>query len=609
MKKKTYLNIILGLTLLWLLLPQAKALAATYYLDIDGVGEDGILGTADDVISSDANPGTAEAPWKTLNRAYTWYSGSGPKVQEGDTVYFKNGSYGTFIESDQVSPAQHYHRTNWITYAAAPGHSPNLDSIYIHNKYNDIGQSYLIFDGFDIADGTTFDVTQYVQIKNCNITTMTSVPYNGVYTPYYLDHDCPVVSIGEVALPVAYITVEGCNLFGGGEGIYVRNGEHIVIRGNTIQNYGTDGIKYTTINDLLIENNTVYDSNSYHAAWAIYGTLSGTFEQGEAIVQDVTGAVGIFHSMDGGNTMMTYFRNNSKGFLAAPSGGTITGQSSGATLSSVYNSDTPGTDGIETHSICQTVTIRNNKLFIPSSAQGITLYGYGGATDYTIENNLVVGAAKVFVIAGGTVGIKINNNTGIGGYFRCQIEHGSLVIDELYNNVLTRFVQNSDSVGSTIRVVSHGNNIFGNNPDGQGGPAYPFDVNGTELVNYDINTLFVDAANGDFRLAKGSVAIDFGDPAYAPATDILGNPRDAQPDAGCYEYGASTFLYGDVSGNGEISAYDAALTAQYSVALIELTPDQIKAADVSGNEEVSAYDAALIAQKAVGLIEKFPVEG
>jgi len=67
-------------------------------------------------------------------------------------------------------------------------------------------------------------------------------------------------------------------------------------------------------------------------------------------------------------------------------------------------------------------------------------------------------------------------------------------------------------------------------------------------------------------------------------------------------------LYGDVDDSGEISAYDAALTAQAAVGLITLTAEQTQAADVSGEGEVSAYDAALIAQRAVGLITKFPVE-
>jgi len=75
-----------------------------------------------------------------------------------------------------------------------------------------------------------------------------------------------------------------------------------------------------------------------------------------------------------------------------------------------------------------------------------------------------------------------------------------------------------------------------------------------------------------------------------------------------YSDNQSTILFGDVSGEGEVSAYDAALTAQAAVGLITLTAEQAQAADVSGEGEVSAYDAALIAQRAVGLISKFPVE-
>jgi hypothetical protein len=81
------------------------------------------------------------------------------------------------------------------------------------------------------------------------------------------------------------------------------------------------------------------------------------------------------------------------------------------------------------------------------------------------------------------------------------------------------------------------------------------------------------------------------------------------PDLGAYEYDSSNVTYGDVSGDSEISAYDAALTARLAVGLDELTPEKLRLADVNGDAEVSAYDAALIAQYAVGLISKFPVEG
>ncbi len=64
-------------------------------------------------------------------------------------------------------------------------------------------------------------------------------------------------------------------------------------------------------------------------------------------------------------------------------------------------------------------------------------------------------------------------------------------------------------------------------------------------------------------------------------------------------------LSGDVSGNGEITTYDATLAAQYSVRLIDLSASQVQAADVTGNGQVSSYDASLIAQYAIGLIEGF----
>jgi photosystem II stability/assembly factor-like uncharacterized protein len=69
----------------------------------------------------------------------------------------------------------------------------------------------------------------------------------------------------------------------------------------------------------------------------------------------------------------------------------------------------------------------------------------------------------------------------------------------------------------------------------------------------------------------------------------------------------SLILYGDISGEGDVTAYDAALTARIAVGLDALG-DKLTVADVSGDKQVTAYDAALIAQKAVGLITKFPVE-
>ncbi|MCD6138523.1 MAG: hypothetical protein J7J91_08165, partial [Deltaproteobacteria bacterium] len=41
----------------------------------------------------------------------------------------------------------------------------------------------------------------------------------------------------------------------------------------------------------------------------------------------------------------------------------------------------------------------------------------------------------------------------------------------------------------------------------------------------------------NFDYLSDSHAIDFGTTADVPSTDLRGNPRDENSDAGCYEYG------------------------------------------------------------------------
>ncbi len=74
----------------------------------------------------------------------------------------------------------------------------------------------------------------------------------------------------------------------------------------------------------------------------------------------------------------------------------------------------------------------------------------------------------------------------------------------------------------------------------------------------------------------------------------------AAPDIGAYEYVVSAVSYGDVSGDGRISMYDAALVLKYTIGGA-LTPAQQAQADMNGDAVIDAADAAAMAKKAVGL--------
>lgn len=67
-------------------------------------------------------------------------------------------------------------------------------------------------------------------------------------------------------------------------------------------------------------------------------------------------------------------------------------------------------------------------------------------------------------------------------------------------------------------------------------------------------------------------------------------------------------LYGDVSGDGQVSAFDASLVLQHSIGLIVLPENLAEVADVSDNGNISAFDGSMILQEVIDLISCFPAD-
>ncbi|MBF0593355.1 MAG: right-handed parallel beta-helix repeat-containing protein [Candidatus Omnitrophica bacterium] len=99
----------------------------------------------------------------------------------------------------------------------------------------------------------------------------------------------------------------------------------------------------------------------------------------------------------------------------------------------------------------------------------------------------------------------------------------------------------------------------------------------------------------DVALKSTSPAIDKGFDMGLTA-DFVGTtiPQGKCVDIGAFEYFAGSS--GDVSGNGAVTMYDAALTLRGG-----LTPAQQKEADINGDATVDAADAVAMARKALGL--------
>ncbi len=236
----TKVAIMLALTIACLLLPQAAQAATTYYVDIDGVGPDGVIGTADDVVSSDTNPGTSEQPWKTTTKA-------GNAAVAGDTVLFAPGTY-----TAQLAPVRSGTSGSMITFKATTRRTAVISPGVTTNATALNGRSYIRIEGFEITGSQNVFVatfggysTHLEFVDNC-------VYGNHGFGIYITARTQPVGWGKDVIL------VEDNEFYdNSGNGVFIE-GDDVIIRNNKVHYNGVDGIEGGGTN-WLIENNLVYD--------------------------------------------------------------------------------------------------------------------------------------------------------------------------------------------------------------------------------------------------------------------------------------------------------------------------------------------------------------
>jgi hypothetical protein len=146
----------------------------------------------------------------------------------------------------------------------------------------------------------------------------------------------------------------------------------------------------------------------------------------------------------------------------------------------------------------------------------------------------------------------------------------------------------------------------------------PMDIANPVLLNLDGAAVLTNAAMS--RLSDTTYAYLYAVPnsvgvvnvSLSNGTDLWGNELEAVPSSG-ETFNIIALRPGDVNDDGEVQAYDAALTLQHSVGLDPLPEEddlpwenwRDSTANVNGDGAITAYDAGLILQYSAGVISDF----
>ncbi len=475
-------------------------LAETYYLDANN-GNDKYDGLA-----SEWN-GT-HGPWKTIDKAKS-------SVSAGDIVELMEGNYGevTFESGDSTG-------IDWDNPIVYKAHSNQNPPILTGIDFTSSATEwYTVFDGLKIVVpvdeiGVVFRGVSYLRFLNLLI--------EGEIT---WEHQTNPGSIPGPAFHFkegtnSNILVDNCEIryVMNGFKLWYYIGPNVIFSNNNLHHISGSAFKldYMPPYDyfLTIEGNNIHD-------WC---QANGAHASGIAITASkIIMRNNIIHSWARSSSIMTY--------EAIPGG-------------------------------YKDLIFENNLIYDPRNySDSVAISGYSG--DIIFRNNTIIGVHE-----------DPNGEmpTGTGWYYyrtplKFQYPDGGSV--KLYNNVIVGVVAfddgaSWDAASGNIVYSWYNNGAFeselpGNiiyNP-GDSSEPNDFRVDSVFFVGPFIYTLqHGHNLDNSFKLASGSDAIGFAAPAHATTTDLLGNLRDASPDAGCYEFtGLITYytITTNASGGGSIT--------------------------------------------------------
>ena len=144
MKKMRYFLTHLVVVISYISFVSATCLAATYYVDKNHAS------------ASDANPGTQNLPWLTINK-------SAQTMLPGDMTYIRQGTYNEHVVTARSGTSTE----GYIVFAAYPGENPILDGtgITVVGNLFIIDKSYVKLKGLEIRN---FPAGNALWIDNCD---------------------------------------------------------------------------------------------------------------------------------------------------------------------------------------------------------------------------------------------------------------------------------------------------------------------------------------------------------------------------------------------------------------------------------------------------------